>query len=136
MAKKILFSILIVVLLAVSLLVLGPYIRSIKHTEIAVVDAHFEMYDCAGEHCIGFVVDKINPAKFSPYQNTTLLPYQANQNRDLLQDELVILLGKTATVCVRGYLHKHTVEFLRIIHPAQGSYKFLLESVINGSCPH
>ena len=132
---KILFSILIIVLLAISVLIIGPYNRSLKYTEIAVIETHFEMYDCAGEHCIGFVVDKINPEKYSPYQNKTLLPYRANQSRDFLQNELVALMDKTATVCIQGYLHKHTVNYLRLIHPAQGSYKFLLESVFSGSCP-
>lgn len=133
--KKTILSITTLCLVGVTLYVAGPHLRAQKHTAVATIDAHITMYDCAGERCIGFIVDAVEPSVFDQYKGQLLLPYKEGENRDLLQEKLSQALTKDSPeACLEGIFHKYSVDTLRLAHPAAGGYKLLLNSFRTGVC--
>ncbi len=118
------------------LLLLGaPHIRSQQHDTIVTITAKTTSYECAGEYCIGFIADSIEPTSLREYERQLLLPYQENMSRDHLQEKLNDSLGaENTTACLKGQLHKYTVDTLRLTHPAAGGYKLELTSYGPGPC--
>ncbi len=133
--KKTILTISTVCLVGVLIYMAGPYFRDQKHTDIATIDAHITMYDCAGERCIGFIADSVAPSSLHNYQGQLLLPYKKGENRDQLQEALAQAFTKeNPAACLEGIFHKYSVDTLRLAHPAAGGYKLQLSSFQPGLC--
>ena len=115
-----------------SILYLGPYLRSITDDKIISINGIAITYDCANGNCIGF---KVSPSSDNDYEDRLIIPYSEDHDRDSLENNWAHLLNEpNSIVCLKGYMHKYSVDTLRVIQAGYGGFRFKLLEYSEGPC--
>ena len=135
MSKKLWFvltSIVCIAILSIGALYLGFYLRAIITEEPIPLNGTAVTYDCANGNCIGF---KVSPSSDNDYEDRLIIPYSEDHDRDSLKNNWTHLLNEpNSIVCLKGYMHKYSVDTLRVIQAGYGGFRFKLLEYSEGPC--
>lgn len=135
MSKKLWFvltSIVCIAILSIGALYLGSYLRTIIAEEPISLNGTAVTYHCANGNCIGF---KVSPSSDNDYEDRLIIPYSEDHDRGSLENNWAHLLNEpNSIVCLKGYMHKYSVDTLRVIQAGYGGFRFKLLEYSEGPC--